>query len=336
MKRCRAPTQVSITIDTEFSIAGHFSSPELRKPIAEPLVYGHTASGQQGLGFMLETFSHYNTEATFFVETANTRYFGDEPMARVVRDIQQAQQDIQLHIHPVWLSFSDDRTEAKFPRQDSCSGQGYSDLKRVFNVCIDSFKRLTGKAPVAIRTGNLQADSTTYKVMHDLDIGLSSNIATGIFKPCEKKLQLDSGRHSIEGVTEVPVLTYQDFDLFGKQHQKSLQITSCSWPEMKRILIKARDLGIEQVVILTHPFEFFKSSDSSYRRIIRNRVNQNRLSELCRFIKDHDQDFASASFGNNLETWQHTTHREKLLKMPNRYALARKIHNKINDSIWYY
>lgn len=330
------PTQICITIDTEFSIAGHFDNPESRKPISTPIVYGQANNGNNGLGFILETFNQYKIDATFFVETANTRYFGDQPMGKVINDIFQEKQDVQLHIHPVWLSFGNDKDKSTFPRQDSCSGQSYSDLKRVFGVCIESFKRLTGVTPIAIRTGNLQADLTTYQVMRDLGVGLSSNIATGVFTPTDEKLQLDAGRHLIEGVTEVPVLSYQDFNLFGKRHKKSLQITSCSWPEMKKILSCARSLGIEQVVILTHPFEFFKNSDSTYRHTIRNRVNQDRLSKLCRFINDHDQDFVSANFADNVDTWRRSEDLEKSIEMPNRYSIGRKVHNKINDSIWRY
>jgi hypothetical protein len=64
---------------------------------------------------MLETFDRYNTNATFFVECANYFYFGDEPMQGVVKRIQAARQDVQLHVHPVWLSFNQDPSGGRFP-----------------------------------------------------------------------------------------------------------------------------------------------------------------------------------------------------------------------------
>jgi len=36
---------------------------------------------KHGLGFLLETFSEFGVQATFFVEALQTAYFGDEPMA---------------------------------------------------------------------------------------------------------------------------------------------------------------------------------------------------------------------------------------------------------------
>ncbi|MDF2177307.1 hypothetical protein P2G88_03495 [Aliiglaciecola sp. CAU 1673] len=331
-----APTQVCISIDTEFSIAGHFQSPQSRFPVSHPLVYGPTPEGQQGLGFMLDCFNRFGIRATFFTETANLRYFGDEPMARVVNDLKQADQDIQLHVHPVWMSFDKEDGYGQFPRQDDCANQQADYLRQVFSYCIDGFKRLTGEAPKAIRTGNLRADLTTYQVLAELGIKLSSNIATGVYRPDDPALQLDSGRHLIEGVMELPVLTYADSSWFGKTHMKSLQITSCSWPEMRHLLWKARSLGIEQVIILTHPFEFFKSRDPQYKQLRRNRVNQERLLNLCRFVQSHDQDFVAADFGRHHEQWTATQKQEAPLSIPSYYALGRKLHNKLNDSLWQY
>lgn len=329
-------TQVCISIDTEFSIAGHFQSPHTRLPVAHPLVYGECAQGQQGLGFMLECFDRFGIRATFFTEMANLRYFGDEPMARVVADLKRAGQDIQLHVHPVWLSFDKDDGWGSFPRQDDCAGQAQDYLHRVFSYCIEGFTRLTGQAPVAVRTGNLRADRHTYQVLAQLGIGLSSNIATGVYRPDDLGLQHDSGRHLIEGVMEVPVTTYVDSQWLGKPHKKSLQITSCSWPEMRHLLWQARALGIEQVIILTHPFEFFKSRDPQYRHLRRNRVNQQRLINLCRFLSTHDQDFTAADFGSCFAQWTASERHEAQISIPAYYALGRKLHNKLNDSLWQY
>ena len=56
-----APLEVSITIDTEFSIAGHFEKPDEYPPVSEPVVYGTVNGRDEGLGFMLETFDRFNT-----------------------------------------------------------------------------------------------------------------------------------------------------------------------------------------------------------------------------------------------------------------------------------
>jgi hypothetical protein len=331
-----SPTQICITIDTEFSIAGHFQSPDKYQPVSDKMVYGEINGREEALGFLLDTFKRYQIDASFFVECANYFYFGDEPMQTVVNRVKSAQQDIQLHIHPVWLSFAEGKIPGNFPRNDFCSDRSFEDLKHIFSLCIEVFERWVGKRPDAIRTGSLVADGNVFEVMQSLGIPLSSNIATGIYNPAEPGLQHDSGRHTIHGVTELPVFSYQDMNLGGRKHRKSLQITSCSWPEMKRLLTTARSAGVENIVILTHPSEFMKKSDFRYTRITRNRVNQQRLENLCAFIADNPQDFVSADFGSHAEAWRTNPLSQPYITLPSYYAIGRKLHNKLNDLVWRY
>lgn len=332
----QTPTQISITIDTEFSIAGHFEHPETYSPVAEPVVFGTVDGKEESLGFLLDTFDRYNIKATFFVECANYFYFGDEPMQTVVNRLKAARQDIQLHVHPVWLHFNKDAEVGIFPQHDDCAGREFDELKRAFTVCIEVFQRWTGRRPIAIRTGSLRADDNVYRVMHALDIPMSSSIGMGIFQPAEAQLCHDSGRHLIQGVMEIPVFTYHDRPVTGRTRKKSLQITSCSWPEMKHLLWKARRSGIENIVILTHPFEYIKKSDFQYTKLTRNRVNQKRLQKLCEFIQQHSQDFVSVDFTSQHHAWAESELHQQTIKMPSAYALGRKLHNKFNDLVWRY
>jgi len=332
----RTPTQICISIDTEFSIAGHFDNPERYKPVAEPMVYGVVDGREQALGFLLETFERHRIVATFFVECANYFYFGDEPMLRVVERLKAAGQDIQLHVHPVWLSFNRDPAIGVFPRHDDCSGRAFEDLRLAFSTCIGIFERWVGHRPLAIRTGSMRVDDTVYRVMQDLEIPLSSNIAMGIFRPTQSQLWHHSGRHRIHGVMELPVFTYQDSRIGGRAHMKSLQITSCSWPEMKHLLWKARNSGIENIVLLTHPSEYIKKTDFQYRKLTRNRVNQQRLEKLCEFIHHHPEDFVAADFSSQHLQWQATELRQSTLAIPAAYSVGRKLHNKLNDLVWRY
>ncbi|NQX88671.1 MAG: polysaccharide deacetylase [Halioglobus sp.] len=334
--KLKHPTQVCITIDTEFSIAGHFQNPQRNQPVAEPMVFGNVAGREEALGFLLNTFSTFNIRASFFIECANYYFFGDEPMQTVVKRIQSAGQDIQLHIHPVWLSFAKGALEGRFPQDDHCTGRNFADLQHAFELCIAVFERWVGHQPLAVRTGSLRADNNIYRVMASLGLTLSSNIATGIFTPDDPLLQLNSGRHNIHGVTEIPVFTYQDMNVLGRKRRKSLQITSCSWPEMRYLLRKARSAGIETVVILTHPSEFIKKSDFSYSRLTRNRVNQGRLSRLCEFIANNPAEFESVDFSEQADFWRSAEVQQHFITVPTHYALARMAHNFINDRLWHY
>ena len=75
-------TEICLTVDTEFSTNGVFADPVNRAPIGAPNVYCPVGDQQHGLPFLLRTLGRYGLPATFFVETLNTAYFGDEPMRR--------------------------------------------------------------------------------------------------------------------------------------------------------------------------------------------------------------------------------------------------------------
>lgn len=300
------------------------------------MVYGVVDGREEALGFLLETFERYQIVATFFVECANYFYFGDQPMLSVVNRLKAAAQDIQLHVHPVWLSFNENPDIGLFPRHDDCSGREFDELKQAFSVCIDIFERWVGRKPLAIRTGSMRVDENVYHVMRELGIPLSSNIAMGIFQPKEPQLWHDSGRHSIHGVMELPIFTYWESGNARRKHLKSLQITSCSWPEMKHLLWKARKSGIENIVVLTHPSEYIKKSDFQYRRLIRNRVNQTRLQNLCEFISQHRDEFVAADFSSQQLAWRASELKQSTIAVPSIYTAGRKLHNKLNDLLWSY
>lgn len=90
-------TKVFMTIDTEFSIGGTFLSPHAVQPIGAQNVDCVVRGRAEGLGFLLDTFAAHGIQATFFVETLQTAYFGDGPMGEIARRIGAAGHDLQLH-----------------------------------------------------------------------------------------------------------------------------------------------------------------------------------------------------------------------------------------------
>lgn len=176
----KKPLEVSITIDTEFSIGGAFRNPD-NKPVAEPMALCEIDGKGHGVDFLLDTFDQYGIRASFFIECLNYYYFGDEPMRSIVRKIQDAGQDTQLHIHPCWLNFNKDEAIGDFSTNDSCAEREFEELKKIFELSIEVFERWTGKRPEAIRTGSLNVDRNVYKVMSDLKIPLSSNVGLDVF-----------------------------------------------------------------------------------------------------------------------------------------------------------
>lgn len=286
-------TRVCITIDTEFSIAGAFSRAD-REPMAEPLVWCKVNGHSEGLGFMLETFSKYNIQATFFVETVQRYYFKHDPMKPIAQQIHAAGHDVQLHTHPCWSFFQHgdwrERVRGK-PGRDDFSGRDIADSVRLIQQGIDSFAEWGLPRPVVFRSGNLQHDDNLYKALARTGIPYSSNVAVAIFDSGKDDYKLYSGHHDRHGVREFPVLSFSDWSAGKKQHLRSLTIAGSSFAEMRTLLEKSRVAGIAQVVILTHPFEYVQNRDVTYQHTRRNSLTQRRLRQLCRYLHDNADRF---------------------------------------------
>ena len=323
-------TQICITTDIEFSIGGAFSDPVRNRPIGEPHVTCFAENKENGLGFLLDTFSQYGIDATFFVESLQSTYFGDAPMGRIVERILKAGQDVQLHIHPCWLTFQnrDWPTQVAQARpNDDCDGRSLSEMRSLIEEGIKRLLRLCSQPPIAMRTGNLRADRTIYEAMSLCNLHLASNVGMAVFPPGDQALRLTGGRHWIGDVLEVPVLTYTQLPISGTRQFRLLTITASSWREIESLLWQARGRNVETIVVLTHAFEYVK-----WDRKHINRINKRRLERLCRFIYSHPQEFVATSFRRSAPSWlDSSTQPAPALRAPLGAVLHRIAQNAAND-----
>lgn len=292
-------TQVCITIDTEFSIAGAFADAKLR-PVAEPMVYCDVDGQSQGLGFMLETFRASGVVATFFVEALHRYYFSDDPMRPIVRRIQDAGHELQLHAHPCWSVFQHADWQARVranPRQDDFAGRSIDDSAALIQKGIDIFKDWQLPAPTVFRSGSLQHDDNLYQAIARTGIPYSSNVGLAIYDSGDANYRMYAGRHQRHGVVECPVLTFADWQIGARRHLKTLTIAGTSFAETRRLLDQAQRAGVALVVILTHPFEYVQSADLGRAPVRRHAVNQRRLQQLCGYLAANRERFAATGLG---------------------------------------
>lgn len=329
------PTEVCVTIDTEFSIGGAFSDPYRYQPVGEDRVHCPVGEQNHGLGFILQTLAAHNQQATFFVETANIAYFGNRPMGRVVETLLKNDQDVQLHLHPCWQEFNDDgwRDRVQLARpNDQCAALQVDQLSRLIADGLETLTSWGAQKPIALRTGNLSASRSVYRAMHAVGMPFSSNIAAGYAPPSEPDLRLLGGLNRIEGVIEAPVLSYAQFKVGHWTKMRMLAITAASFPETKALLNAARRDGLSPIVILTHPFEFIKRPGTSGD--LPNFVNQRRLKQLCSFVADNPDDFTMTTFSSQADTWLRQSIRPApLLKAPINAVLGRMVSNAVNDRV---
>ncbi len=290
-------TQVFITIDAEFSIGGAFGDPARYRPVAEPALVCEVNGRSRGLGFILETLSQHGLAATFFVEVLNSFYFGAERMGRWASQIHEQGQDVQMHLHPCWEYFRQPDWEdrlASDPPNDRMDTRDEDHLADLIDYGKDVFRTWGLPEPVALRAGNLHAERHLYGAMARAGLPLASNVGVGLHRPADPALHVNGGVMQVEGVWEFPVLTYRD--MMGRS--KILTVTGTSLSEFRFLLESLHERQAGPVVILTHADEYVISRDPQFRDLQDNCLNQRRLQALCAWLRDNDDRFEVATFGD--------------------------------------
>lgn len=327
------PLKVYITVDTEFSVGNAFVEPETGQPVGPESVYCTVGGRSQGLGFMLDVLSEYRLSATFFVEALNTVWFGDEPMGRIAASLAESGHDVQLHMHPFWLYFRHRDWRARLsnvPPQDRTAGREPSELAGLIAMGLDAFRRWGLPRPTAFRSGGLDVDANVYRALSLCDLHVASNIGLAVYEPPDPSLHLVGGAHQIGDVTELPVLTYFAPGIRGRRSRKTLTITGSSWSEIRTLLRKAREHGYQQVVLLTHPFEFAKPGAATGTFRV-NGINQRRFRRLCEFIAARPDEFQAAVMRDVfLEDLDLGPVEPLQVTLPQ--ALGRMLVNRLNDT----
>lgn len=330
-----APIEVCITVDTEFSIGGNFDNPEMA-PISEPIVLGSVGGKEHGLGFLLDSLAEFGLPATFFVEALQTAYFGDEPMGSIARRIAGAGHDVQLHLHPCWLHYKTAARGSNAEPDDSCAGRTDVELDQFFQSGLSAFSRWGLPRPAAVRPGNFQVDANFHRAAARCGLRLSSSIAVPIYRPTDERLLLVGGKHRVGTILELPVLCYT-YRIGGHDRLRPLSITACSAAEILFVLQRAREQWLSPIIILTHPHEYIKRTDFRYTKLRRNRVNQARLRELLKFLKQNQGDFVTVPISAISDDEPHAVGLDRpTIAVPFGHSMARMLENGVNDWIWWY
>lgn len=297
-------TKVVITVDTEPSIAGAFDDPNRYQPRIDEPIWGDVGGKSQALGFMLETLNRFQLCATFFVETVHLSYFPEQIMSGYVGKIRDAEQDVQLHLHPCWLSFEQGWKGGDDPTTDQCGDLTEGQLVSLIAAGCERIRAWTGTAPRGLRTGNFSVSGSVYRAMKAAGLPISSNICVAVAPYAEDLSEqwgepagLAGGIHHIEGIVELPVTCFKDRGPVGRGRLRPMQITACSFAEQRSQLTALHRAGASVAVIVTHPFEFLRWSGADFARLRPNRMVQRRFERLCAFLADNSDRFEVVPIG---------------------------------------
>jgi len=328
-------TKVCISVDVEPSVAGAFANPSRFKPLLAEPVEGKVNGRSEALGFLLRTLREMDLRATFFVETLHPAYFGEEPMRRYVEDLLEANQDVELHVHPCWLTFRNGRPDLSAFVSDECADHPEERLVEILSRGKAQLKRWTGHEPVGFRSGGFSVNRAVYSAMRRVGLRASSNICLAYTPPSEDALRLAGGVHAIEDVFEFPVTCFRDPGRIGRSRMRGLQITACARWELRELINAAWQQGQSYVVIVTHPFEFVKRDSDQYTKMAVNKVNQQRFRWLCSYLAANTDRFEVVTLAELAQREpERLNERPAELSGKITSSVARSVQNVLNDHIW--
>lgn len=253
-------------------------------------VYGRSAKGDYALPKTLEILQNHGLRGVFFVEPLFAARFGEHYLAEIVDLIRNAQQDVQLHLHPEW---ADEIRPLPIPgatrkRQHLC----YYDLSEQ-TVLIALGKHLLqaagGAKPTTFRAGSYAANADTFRALRANGIALDSSL-NSCFEISGHDIARDVQSNAPlwqDGVQSYPISVYRD----GLGRARPAQVNAAGFDELRATLLQAERQGQTDFVIVSHNFELLKPGSNEPDPVV-----VRRFRKLCAFLARHADRFEVSTF----------------------------------------
>ncbi|MCO6439789.1 MAG: polysaccharide deacetylase [Nitrococcus mobilis] len=281
-------THTFITVDVEMW-PPHWEAdgPALRDAFRR-YIHGVGRPAQYGLPYQLAVLSEHGLRAVFFVEPLFASALGRDALAEVVGMIREADQEVQLHLHPEWLGRAG-HPDLPGPYQLAVKALERTEQQRLIELGKRWLQEAGAGEITAFRAGSFGADRRTLAAARASGIVADfSQNAAGPHGPIDPAIP-DDLSVTEEGVIEVPLTTYRDFT----QRLRPLQVGSSGIAEINAILDICARQRRAAVSILSHSAELL---DARRQRV--DPVVLQRFLGLCQYLARHRDRLPTATTGN--------------------------------------
>lgn len=274
-----AETRILLTIDTELTWR---PGPDWSR-WESAYERSYEAAGV-GVRYQLRVLARYALKGCFFVDPMPACVFGIEPIRRMVDPILEAGQEVQLHLHPLWLGARDGQTgsERQLARYDLYA------QRELIARARDLLVQAGVPEPIAFRAGNYSANDDTLRALAELGFRFDSS-HNGHQHPWPSAIGLAADHITPiahQGVIEIPVTLIAEGR--GSRH---LQLCAVSLGELKAAIEYAGAAGLPVVNIVTHSFELANRAGTAP-----NKVHVKRFEDLCAWLSKERRRFPTSYF----------------------------------------
>lgn len=255
---------LSITIDTE-----EMNTPFWRGDYDTPIIRHKNTTG-----LLNEIFNHFQVKATYFTSVFQEWYFQDGEVQKLLGELKDADHDIQLHTHPIWIDPKRREHMWMFTLEEQID---------LLEKGVSFIEKHTGKAPLAHRAGAYGLNHDTLKALKETNVPLDSSMYYG-HSNCKVQWTKNSVLEK-DGLVIYPISCFDRvtkvMGVSVKQKIAKTDIDSCSLDELIKVIEKFREEGVRV-------YDFFLHSYSLLKRDVRgNRfeVCERQVAKLKGFLK---------------------------------------------------
>ena len=143
--------RILASVDTE--------GPAGRQPV-ERMIYGRTKDGKEyGIRYLMDLFDRYGIRALFFVDIPEISDHGEENIEGVMREIDERDHDIGVHVHPDHMADENRRYLWQY---------SYDEQYEIIARCTDFYEKTLHRAPKSFRAGRYGANNDTLRILDRL------------------------------------------------------------------------------------------------------------------------------------------------------------------------
>jgi hypothetical protein len=277
--------RVTLSFDVEVW-CGSWEQLDERFPSAfDRYVYGRSARGQYALPRTLEILNENRLQGVFFIEPLFSARFGRRYLKTIVDLIQDAGQEVQLHLHPEWTDeISPAILQDVSTKRQHLTYYSVEEQETLIRFASQSLNEVSHKPVAAFRAGSYAANQDTYTALSKNGIYVDSSL-NSVASVSGRDVTWPHHHRSSFLVGEVlcyPVTVFRD----GFGRDRPAQLGACSFAELRDALIAAHRAGCAHFVIVSHNFELLKPNSSEPDMIV-----VRRFERLCRFLAEHPGSF---------------------------------------------